>query len=72
MLQAHCAAGIADFKVPRHVVVVEEFPSVDGPNGRKILKRELRERAAALVTSDERAERAHRSSRRNRGWGASG
>ena len=50
-LRAHCAAGIADFKVPARIVAVDDFPAVDGPNGRKILKRELRERAAALVAS---------------------
>ncbi|MFV0526301.1 MAG: AMP-binding protein [Acidimicrobiales bacterium] len=48
-LIAHCAAGIADLKVPARVITVDEFPSVDGPNGRKILKRELRARAADEV-----------------------
>ncbi|MCU1502457.1 MAG: 4-coumarate--CoA ligase [Ilumatobacteraceae bacterium] len=45
-LRAHCAAGIANFKVPAHVVIVDAFPTVDGPNGVKIRKRELRDRAA--------------------------
>jgi fatty-acyl-CoA synthase len=48
-LRDHCAAGIANFKVPQRIVVVEEFPSVDGPNGVKILKRDLRAMAADLV-----------------------
>ncbi len=48
-LRDHCAAGIANFKVPHRIVVVEEFPSVDGPNGVKILKRDLRAMAADLV-----------------------
>ena len=48
-LREHCAAGIANFKVPARVVVVDEFPSVDGPNGVKILKRDLRTMAADLV-----------------------
>ena len=48
-LRAHCAAGIADFKVPARVVIVDEFPSVDGPNGRKIRKADLRTAAAALL-----------------------
>jgi fatty-acyl-CoA synthase len=48
-LRAHCAAGIADLKVPARIVVVDEFPSVDGPNGRKIRKRDLRDRAAEVV-----------------------
>lgn len=48
-LREHCAAGIADLKVPARIVVVDEFPAVDGPNGRKIRKTELRDRAAGLV-----------------------
>ncbi len=48
-LRDHCAAGIADLKVPERVVTVDEFPSVDGPNGRKIRKSELRARAAELL-----------------------
>jgi fatty-acyl-CoA synthase len=48
-LRAHCAAGIADLKVPERVIVVDEFPSVDGPNGRKIRKADLRARAAGLL-----------------------
>jgi fatty-acyl-CoA synthase len=47
-LREHCAEGIAGFKVPERVVEVDEFPTVDGPNGVKIRKNELRERAAAL------------------------
>ena len=47
-LREHCAAGIAGFKVPERVVEVDEFPTVDGPNGTKIRKVELRDRAAAL------------------------
>ncbi len=48
-LQAHCAAGIAKFKVPVRIVAVDEFPVVDGPNGVKIRKVELRDRAAELL-----------------------
>ena len=48
-LRAHCAAGIADLKVPARIVVVDEFPSVDGPNGTKIRKADLRARAADLI-----------------------
>ena len=44
-LREHCAAGIAGFKVPERVVEVDEFPTVDGPNGMKIRKRDLRDRA---------------------------
>jgi len=47
-LVAHCGAGLANYKVPRRVVVVEAFPTVEGPNGVKIRKTELRERAGRL------------------------
>ena len=49
VLRAHCAAGIANFKVPARIVTVDEFPVVDGPNGVKIRKRDLRDRAADLL-----------------------
>ena len=49
-LREHCAAGIANFKVPERIVAVDEFPTVDGPNGVKILKRDLRAMAQQLVT----------------------
>jgi fatty-acyl-CoA synthase len=48
-LVAHCGAGLANYKVPRRVVVVEAFPTVEGPNGVKIRKTELRERAGRLL-----------------------
>ena len=47
----HCAAGLANYKVPRRVVVVESFPTVDGANGVKIRKAELREMARPLDLS---------------------
>ena len=54
-LRAHCAAGIADLKVPARIVVVDSFPSVDGPNGTKIRKADLRARAADLVGQRDRS-----------------
>ena len=45
----HCAAGLANFKVPRRVALVESFPTVDGANGVKIRKSELRDLARVLV-----------------------
>jgi fatty-acyl-CoA synthase len=45
-LVEHCARGLAGYKAPRRVIVVDEFPSVDGPNGVKIQKARLRELAA--------------------------
>ena len=48
-LRAHCAAGIAQFKVPVRIVAIDEFPVVDGPNGVKIRKRDLRDMAGSLT-----------------------
>jgi fatty-acyl-CoA synthase len=48
-LVAFCAAGLARYKVPEIVVAVQAFPTVDGPNGVKIRKSELRTRAAELL-----------------------
>lgn len=50
-LLAYCKAGMAGFKVPARIVAVERFPQVDGPNGVKILKNELREMAAAFLST---------------------
>lgn len=48
-LQAHCKARLANYKIPHRVVVVNEFPIVNGPNGGKIQKRVLREWARKLL-----------------------
>ncbi len=48
-LLAHCRAQMASFKLPRRILRIEEFPSINGPNGIKIQKRVLRERAQVLV-----------------------
>ena len=42
-LIAHCRANMASYKVPVRVVVIDEFPAINGPNGNKIQKRVLRE-----------------------------
>ena len=42
---AHCAAALASFKVPKHVVFAETLPK--NPSG-KLLKRELRQWHAEL------------------------
>lgn len=45
---AHCAAQLADFKVPRQVFVVEQIPRVTlAKLDKKTLRRELRERSDA-------------------------
>ncbi len=48
-LQAHCKARLANYKVPHRVVVIDDFPIVNGPNGGKIQKRVLREWARDLL-----------------------
>jgi fatty-acyl-CoA synthase len=48
-LLEYCRAGIANYKIPRRISFVDRFPTVDGPNGTKILKTELRNMAQALV-----------------------
>jgi len=41
---------IADYKLPNSVVFVDEFPTTEGPNGVKIQKSVLRERAATQIS----------------------
>lgn len=48
-LIAHCRNGLANYKVPARIVLLDQFPVVDGANGVKIRKAELRERAARLL-----------------------
>jgi fatty-acyl-CoA synthase len=43
---AHCAAGMAGFKAPKHVVFAQALPK--NPSG-KLLKRELRQTYATLI-----------------------
>jgi fatty-acyl-CoA synthase len=53
-LRARCREQLARFKVPARVVAVEAFPTVDGPNGRKVQRMRLREMAEELLREDER------------------
>jgi fatty-acyl-CoA synthase len=46
-VMAACAAQLARFKLPQRIVALEEFPTTDGPNGRKVQRAKLREMAAA-------------------------
>jgi fatty-acyl-CoA synthase len=50
-LLSYCRDGIANYKVPRRIVQVDEFPVVEGPNGTKIRKASLRERACQILSS---------------------
>lgn len=40
-----CAARLARFKVPARIMTLAEFPTTDGPNGRKVQRARLREMA---------------------------
>ena len=48
-LLAFCKAGMANYKLPRRIVFVDDFPQIQGPNGTKIQKNKLREMADALL-----------------------
>jgi fatty-acyl-CoA synthase len=48
-LIAFCRQGIANYKVPRRIAIVGEFPFVHGPNGSKVQKAKLRDDAARLL-----------------------
>lgn len=48
-LVAHCRRGLAAFKVPSAIRVIDEFPTTMGPNGAKIRTAELRRRAQAQL-----------------------
>jgi fatty-acyl-CoA synthase len=45
-LRAACAVELARFKQPARIVALVEFPTTDGPNGRKVQRAKLREMAA--------------------------
>jgi fatty-acyl-CoA synthase len=51
-LRARCLQQLARFKVPERIVVVEDFPTVESPNGAKVQKVRLREMAAALLREE--------------------
>jgi acyl-CoA synthetase (AMP-forming)/AMP-acid ligase II/uncharacterized OB-fold protein len=44
-----CRSRIAAFKVPQTIVVLDTLPTIEGPNGTKIQRRQLRELADGLV-----------------------
>jgi fatty-acyl-CoA synthase len=45
----HCRRGLANYKVPTRVVIVNAFPTVQGANGVKVLKNDLREQATTIM-----------------------
>lgn len=49
---AHCRARLAIHKCPVRVLVVEDFPMTDGPNGRKVQRNVLRERVEARLAAE--------------------
>ena len=54
-LIAACLGKIARFKVPSLIHVIDEFPTTDGPNGRKIQRARLRQMAVALASPEKRS-----------------
>ena len=50
-LLSYCRDGIANYKIPRRIVQLDAFPVIEGPNGTKIRKAALRERAAEILSS---------------------
>jgi fatty-acyl-CoA synthase len=45
-----CRASLAGFKVPRRVIAIDELPTTDSANGRKVRRAELRRLAAEALT----------------------
>jgi fatty-acyl-CoA synthase len=46
---AHCRRRLASFKVPARVFIVDSLPTVEGPNGVKVRRDELRRMAQATL-----------------------
>jgi len=49
-LQAHCARGLAKFKVPTAIYPIDAFPVTPSPNGEKIQRGKLRAMAQERLT----------------------
>ena len=52
-LRASYLQQLARFKVPERIVMVEDFPIVESPNGAKVQKVRLREMAEALLCGEQ-------------------
>ena len=48
---AHCKQGLANYKVPLRVFAIDDFPKTPSPNGFKIQRNKLREKAEVLLSS---------------------
>jgi fatty-acyl-CoA synthase len=51
-LIAHCRAVLAPFKTPIRIFGVDAFPTIDGPNGIKVQRHQLRARAQEMLEGD--------------------
>lgn len=51
-LRAHCADGMAKFKVPVRIFEIDAFPMADGANGAKVQRSKLREIATSRLAAD--------------------
>lgn len=47
-----CRSTLAKYKVPIRIFYVADFPSVDGPNGKKVKRNELRDMAEQLLLKE--------------------
>lgn len=50
-LQRHCQAGLAKFKVPAQIIVLDEFPTTKSANGTKIQRAKLRQMAESAASA---------------------
>ena len=46
---AHCRERLASFNVPVRVIIVASLPTIEGPNGVKVRRDELRRIAQATI-----------------------
>lgn len=51
-LLEYCRAGLANYKVPARIVIIDELPAVDGANGTKPMRSVLRRAAANLLLTE--------------------
>lgn len=50
-VRAHCEAGLARYKVPVRIVLIDAFPTTMSANGVKIQKAKLRDQAAVMLSA---------------------